>query len=186
MSKEKINYATLNSSDRARIARAVNAAVVEVGSSGTILARICSVAQEAAKGAPISSETLDAIMADVKRSDGVQALAPRTRDNVLSRYRTTLMVYDRLSDAIEAVKDSAGSITVHDAFALASLLRKGKSIKDAAKMVSDKIRGKRAEPTKADYAKRAASALKAWFENSRGEKRVAILKAAESLGLKIA
>ncbi|NJN35898.1 MAG: hypothetical protein HC794_01185 [Nitrospiraceae bacterium] len=185
MSKASKSAATLNTQAVSKVVRSVGEAITSIGTSANIVTQVCSVVRSVSDGA-LAKEDIDAIIGDVAKLEHVRKMNPKTRDNVLSKWRTVAMTADQLPAAEKALRDRMGRASWHDAMALASLLRKGKSVKDAVSTVADRMNGKAAEATKADHAKRTASALKAWFTSTKGDKREAIRKAAAILSLNIA
>jgi hypothetical protein len=186
MSKSSKIVAELNTQAVSKIVRSVGEAISNIGQSANIVTQVCETARSVADGVALSTDDIDKITGDVAKLSHVREMKPRTRDNVVSRWRTVLATYASLPAAEKALRDRMGRASWHDAMALASKLRKGATVKDAVASVASIMDGKKSEASKADNAKRTASALKAWLKNAKGDKRAAILKAGDLLGLKLA
>jgi hypothetical protein len=185
MSKASKSVSTLNAQAVSKVVRSVGDAISSIGQSANIVTQVCAVVRSVSDSA-LAKEDIDTIIGDVAKLEHVRKMNPKTRDNTLSKWRTVAMTADQLPAAEKALRERMGRASWHDAMALASMLRKGASVKEAVSKIADRMNGKHAEATKADHAKRTAAALKAWFKGSKGEKRAACLKAAELLGLEIA
>jgi hypothetical protein len=190
MTKSKtveVETAVIDNAGRNKIAAAVVDSIKGIGDSGSFLTHVCGIAQSVAKGKPIGQKGIAGIMSLVEKSNTLKALAPATRDNVLRNWSLVLDTYTAIPVMREIIKDGAGVCTHHHLMTAARAVRKGEKPEAAAKAMVQYIRGKKTnDAAKADYAANAARALKAWFKHARGEKKAAILAAAESLGLKIA
>jgi hypothetical protein len=153
----------LDAKGRTRIAAAVVDAVSNIGKSGNIVTQVCEVAKSAANGLPLSKDDADAIVAQVSASAPLRAMKPRTRDNTLSRWRTTLAVYDVLPEAERALREKMKRATWHEVFSLASALKSGKTPAQAVALVAARMNGKKsggaAEIDNMKDAKREAAKL---------------------------
>jgi hypothetical protein len=189
MAKSKtveVETAVIDNAGRNKIAAAVVDSIKGIGDSGSFLAHVCAVAQSVAKGKPIGQKGIADIMSLVEKSNTLKTLAPATRDNVMRNWSLVLETYTAIPIMREIIKENAGVCTHHHLMTAARAVRKGEKPEVAAKSVAQYIRGKRSnDAAKVDYAANAARALKAWLKHARGEKKAAILAAAESLGLKI-
>lgn len=164
MSKQTKVVAELNTSDRSAIARSVAEAIATIGKSGSVVTQVCEVARKAAGGVALSQDDIDSICTDVAKSASLQALNKRNRDNTLSRWRTVLATYASIPEASEALRAKLGRCSWHESMALAALLKRGNTVAEAVKSVTDRANGKgteAAEPANAKEAKgRAAMAIK--------------------------
>ena len=150
--------AELSSSDRSGIARSVAEAIATIGKSGSVVTQVCDVARKAAKGVALSQDDIDTICADVAKSASLQALNKRNRENTLSRWRTVLAVYASVPEASESLRAKLGRCSWHESMSLAAFLKRGHSIAEAVKAVTDRANGKGAEKSQPSNAKEAKAA----------------------------
>jgi hypothetical protein len=161
---------------RDAIAVALAAAYDAAANTGSRIGEVCALASTAYKGGEIPADDVEHIVtkvADAREWDGA-TLKVRS-----SEVRKVLGVYSTLPEGIARVREKSGGCNWQGALRLATLLKKHENkLKPALAAFYAK-----SEADKANYAGRASKALKAWYENARGDKRAKILSAAELLGL---
>jgi hypothetical protein len=169
---------TLNTQARSAIVASFCNALDTAENTGSLVTQVCNTAHKFLHGAEITKDDSDNIVADIARARGWKDAVLRTRS---SEVRTVLSSYTQLSEAIEAYTARAHKCDWHTGIKLARRLKSGDSIKQA---VANAF-AKSTQSAKSTPQGRTAGALKAWFKDARSDKRTAILKAAEILGLKL-
>lgn len=147
---------------------------------GSKIAQTCAIARTTYKGAEVPKDDVEYITDKIADSRGWEGATAKTRK---SEVRKVLSVYSTLPEAIESVRESAGSCDWRAGMKLATLLKKnGGKVKAAlsAFRVSQNEKGGKGNP-----AGHVAGALKRWYKVAKGDKKALILKAAEMLNLKL-
>lgn len=163
---------------RDSIAIALAAAYDAAANTGSRIGEVCALASTTYKGREIPADDVEHIVKHVGESRGWEGGTLKVRS---SEVRKVLSVYNVLPECIARVREKSGGCNWQSALRLSTLLKEheGKSKLALAAFYTQE------DKRKANYAGRAAKALKAWYENSRGDKRAKILAAAETLGLKL-
>jgi hypothetical protein len=168
----------LNTTARSAIVATFAKAYDAAENSASHVHTVCETAQRYLKGAEVSKEDADAIIKDVANARGWKGDSLRARG---SEVRVVLRAYPQLPETIDAYKAKTKSCTWHGALKLARLLNKCEG--NVRKAVAQALETRNAAPVSPQG--RAAGALKAWYKEARSDKKTAILKAAELLGLKL-
>lgn len=165
---------------RDAVAAALAGAYDAAANIGSRIAEVCGIARTTYKGAEIPKDDVEHIATRVADARGWKDGARKVR---MSEVRKVLGVYSVLPEGIKHVreKSESGGCNWQAALRLATKLREHDGKLKPALAAFYKQR----EQEKANYSGRVAAALKKWYENSRGDKRVKILKAADELGLKL-
>lgn len=148
---------------------------------GSLVTQVCDVANKHTKGQPLSKADQDSIIESIatQRGWGSNVLKQRA-----SEVRTILKACAQLSDTVKAYIKKAGSCNWHAAMKLARRINAGDScVKAVAYVLDNKSDTKSAHP-----AGRVAAGLKAWYKQSKSDKRAVIVKASNllaSIGLKL-
>jgi hypothetical protein len=147
--------------------------------SGSLLTQVCETANKYTRGESLSEEDQKAIAAGVSSEKGWKGKTAASRE---SEVRVILRASAELPEAIEVFTTKNKRCDWHTGMKLARRLNKGDNIAKAVKHVMQAI-ANGGQGAKANPAGRTAAALKAWFAAARGEKKQAIRKAFELLGL---
>lgn len=146
-------------------------------STGSLVTQVCDVAGKYLKGDPMQDDDRAAISADIAKAKGWKGPSMKSR---VSEVNVVLRAYNALPEAIELYRVKAKRVQWHDSMKLARRLNAGDSITQAVKAAFQTNANK---PTTTPSG-RVAGALKSWF-NAEPRKREAILKAADTLGIKL-
>lgn len=169
---------TLNSTARSAIVATFCNALDTAENTGSLVTQVCDVANKYLRGADITKDDSDEIISDMAR-------ARNWKDNVLrarsSEVRVVLRAYSVLGEAIQTYTRRAKKCDWHTSMKLARRINAGDSIKQAVAAAFTKAE----QSPKSTPQGRTAGALKAWYKDARADKREAILKAAELLGLRL-
>lgn len=172
---------TLKSTSKSAIVSAFVHAMTTVDSTGSLVTQVCNVARK--HGADqLTKPDQDLIIQDIASQRGWGENVIRQRS---SEVRTILKSCAALPEAIELLTKKAGSCNWHSAMKLARRVVAGDSIKQAVATVFEKGAS---EPKAAHPAGRVAAGLKAWFKQSKSDKRAVIVKATQllsTIGLKL-
>lgn len=146
--------------------------------TGSKIAQVCALAHKSYSGNEVPKEDADYIADSIAKQREWKGDTAKVRK---SEVRRVLSVYDVLGEGITSVRDKIGSCDWRAALRLATLLKKHDSkLKPALAAFHAQSQERTVSPSG-----RAAGALKAWYKLAKGDKRAAILKAAEMLGLKL-
>lgn len=158
------------------IVSAFVSALSSVEGTGSLVTQVCDVARKALGGEEIPKEARDLMVADIASARGWKDKTLKARS---SEVNVVLKAYHSLPEAVKIFTTrNAGKCQWHDSMKLARRINAGDSPAQAVTAAFAKGEGKVANP-----AQRVAGALKAWYTASKGDKRKAILKAAEILGI---
>lgn len=146
--------------------------------TGSKIAQVCAIAQTTYKGGEVAKDDADYIADSLAKQRDWEGDTAKVRK---SEVRRVLSVYPVLGEGITSVREKTGSCDWRAALRLATLLKKHDSKLKPALAAFHAA----AETRKTSAPGRAAGALKAWYKAAKGDKRAAILKAAELLGLKL-
>jgi hypothetical protein len=146
--------------------------------TGGKIAQVCALARTTYSGDDVPKEDADYIADSIAKQREWTGDTAKVRK---SEVRRVLSVYSVLGEGITAVRTKLGSCDWRAALRLATLLKKHEGKLKPA-LTAFYVSG---ESRKANPAGRAAGALKGWYKVAKGDKRAAILKAAEMLGLKL-
>jgi broad specificity phosphatase PhoE len=180
-SNKGIAESILDTSARSAIASTFSKALDTVENGASNFTQVCNIAARFLKGKPCPKADQDSIAEDIAERRGWKAM---TREVRKSEVRVILRAYVNLPEAVEAFRKRMKACSWHEGMKLARLLNTHKgnvklAVADAVAFQS----GKGASAVKPQQ--RVAGALKAWYAQSRGEKREAIKKAAALLGLTV-
>lgn len=172
---------TLKSTSRSAIVSAFVHAMVANDSTGSLVTQVCNVANK--HGADkLEKPEQDSIIGDIAKQRGWGENVIRQRS---SEVRTILKSCASLPEAVEAFTRKAGACNWHGAMKLARRIVAGDSVKQAVATVFEKTDS---EPKAAHPAGRVAAGLKAWYKQSKSDKRAVIVKATSllsTIGLKL-
>lgn len=169
---------TLSSTARSAIVSTYITALNTAENTGALVTQVCDVANKYTKGEALNDDDMTAIVGGIARERGWKGPALKSR---ASEVRVVLKAAHTLPEAIKGFHHKAGKCDWHTSMKLARCINRGEKVKDAiAHTYANKSQSKGSTPQG-----RTAAALKAWFKEAKGEKRTAIVKAAELLNLKI-
>lgn len=169
---------TLSNTARTAIVSTYVEALSNAENTGALVTQVCDVANKYTKGEALSDEDMTAIVGGIARERGWKANVLKQRT---SEVRVVLKAAHTLPEAIQGFHKRAGKCDWHTSMKLARCINRGEKVKDAiAHTYANKSQSKGSTP-----AGRVAAGLKAWFKEAKGDKRTAIVKAAELLNLKI-
>lgn len=178
MSSKTKQHNTLNTTARSAIVASFCNALDTAENTGSLVTHVCDVANKFLRGAAIEKADSDEIINDIAR-------ARNWKDNVLraraSEVRVVLRAYTKLGDAVSKYASKAKKCDWHTSMKLARRLNAGDTIQQAVTAAFTKS----SQSAKSTPQGRTAAALKAWFAESRGAKREAIIKAIELLNLSV-
>jgi len=162
---------------RDAVARALIAAYSTAETAGSMVDDVCKAAHRAYKGEAVPKADADAILnqlANARDWDGDIAQVRK------SEAKQVLNAYSNLAETVATVKEKHGACSWHSAVKLARCLNKNEgSMKKAIAAFETK-----GGESKGNPAGRTAGALKAWYKIAKADKKAAIAKAYELLGLK--
>lgn len=145
--------------------------------TGSLVTQVCDTANKYLHGAEISKQDTDSITNSIAKER-------KWKDKILtarsSEVRVVLRAYNTLPEAIKLYSARANKCDWHTSMRLARKLNAGEKVSAAVRSAFEVAATKVVSP-----AGRTAGALKAWYNNAKGEKREAILKAAVLLGIKL-
>lgn len=176
MSKQIKNTSTqsaLNTTARSAIVNSFCNALDTQENTGSLVTQVCDVASKYLRGADITKADSDDIVESIARNRGWKDAVLRART---SECRVVLRAYHKLGEAISVYARRAKKCDWHTSMKLARRLNAGDSVNQAVTMAFNKSASK---PVSIEG--RCAGVLKAWYESARGDKKAAILKAAELL-----
>lgn len=169
---------TLSATARSAIVSTYITALNTAENTGALVTQVCDVANKYTKGEVLSDEDTTAIVGGIARERGWKGPALKSRS---SEVRVVLKAAHTLPEAIQGFHKRAGKCDWHTSMKLARCINRGAKVKDAiTQTLASKGQSKGSTPQG-----RCAAALKAWFKEAKGDKKVAITKAAELLNLKI-
>lgn len=147
--------------------------------SGNIVTQVCNTAAKWFKGEEIDAATRASIITDIAVARGWKGDSVKVRS---SECNAVLKAYTSLPEAVKLFANkNHGAVQWHNSLSLARQINKGESVTNAVKnALSNKPAGNKGTPSG-----RVAGALKAWFKDARPDKKAAILKAADLLGIKL-
>lgn len=175
--KQPVSH-VLNTAARSAIVNAFCNALDTHENTGSLVTQVCDVANKQLHGADIESEDLQSIITDIARARNWKENVMRQRS---SEVRIVLRAHKSLGEAVEKYTTKAHKCDWHTSMKLARRLNAGDSITQAVTAAFTKS----AQSAKSTPQGRTAGALKAWFNTARPDKKTAILRAAELLGLKL-
>lgn len=146
--------------------------------TGSKIAQVCALARSAYGGDEVPKDDAEYIANSIAKQRDWNGDTAKVRK---SEVRRVLSVYSVLGEGITSVREKIGSCDWRAALRLATLLKKHDG-KLRPALTAFYVSG---EERKANPAGRATGALKAWYKAAKGDKKAAILKAAELLGLKL-
>lgn len=148
---------------------------------GSLVTQVCDVANKHTKGQPLAKADQDSIIDSIAGQRGWGENVLKQRSNEV---RTILKACAALPETVRTYTKKANSCNWHAAMKLARRLNAGDSTaKAVAYVLENKAEGKSAHP-----AGRVAAGLKAWFKQSKSDKRAVIVKATallSTIGLKL-
>ena len=166
----------INASTHNRIVTAFTSALASQETSGSLVTQVCDVAMTALRGAEIPTAERKLIVSDIAEARGWEGKTLKARS---SEVNVVLKAYNKLGEAVKVfTKKNDGRCLWHDAMKLARRINAGDTIQQAVTAAFQKGVGHAPNP-----AGRVAGALKAWYKSARGDKKAAILKAAQLLGI---
>lgn len=169
---------TLTSTARSAIVSTYITALNTAENTGALVTQVCDVANKYTKGEALSDEDMAAIVGSIARERGWKGPALKSRT---SEVRVVLKAAKQLPEAIEGFRKRADKCDWHTSMKLARCINRGEKVKDAiAHTFANKSQSKGSTPQG-----RTAAALKAWFKEAKGDKKAAIVKAAEILNVRI-
>lgn len=168
----------LNTQARSAIVASFCNALDTAENTGSLVTQVCETAHKYLRGAEIEKDDSDSIVTDIAKARGWKDAALRSR---ASEVRVVLRAYNQLGEAIETYSKRANKCDWHTSMKLARRLNAGDSIKQAVLAAFTKA----SQSPKSTPQGRTAGALKAWYNAARGDKKAAILRAAELLGLRL-
>lgn len=182
MDKSIKTAALLNTSARGAIVRAFAEAFESAENTGSVVTQVCNVARKHIGEGVMTDGDTSAIVSGVVAARGWKGDAVKSRS---SEVRTILGAHRELPAAIDGFRSRMHVCNWHQAVKLARELRAAKG--NVSKAVQNAIKSaKSAGQSKGSTPQgRTAAALKAWFKAAKSDKRDAILKAANLLGLKL-
>jgi hypothetical protein len=171
---------TLSTTARSAIVSTFVHALTTAENTGNLVTQVCETANKYLKGAEISDADMSSIGHDIAKARNWKGPAARSR---LSEVRVVLRASSTLPEAIKAYASKASKCDWHTSMKLARCLNRGESVKTAVS--SAFVSNTTKQTSKSTPQGRTAGALKSWFKLAKGDKKTAILKAAEILGLKL-
>lgn len=169
---------TLSATARSAIVNTYITALASAENTGALVTQVCDVANKYTKGESLSDDDMTAIVGAISRERGWKGPAAKSR---CSEVRVVLKASTQLPEAIKGFHKRVGKCDWHTSMKLARCINKGAKI---AQAITQTMASK-TQSAKSNPPGRAAAALKAWFAIAKGDKKVAIMKAAEILNLKI-
>lgn len=158
------------------IVKAFVAALTSVEGSGNLVTHVCDVARKALGGEEIPKDARKLIVSDIADARGWKDKTLKARS---SEVNVVLKAYATLSEAVRLfTKKNGGKCQWHDSMKLARRINAGDSPVQAVTAAFAQGDSKAVHPSK-----RVAGALKSWYKMAKGDKRAAILKACELLGI---
>lgn len=146
-------------------------------STGSLVTQVCDTANKYLKGEVIPDDERKLITQDIARERGWKGASLKSR---MSECNVILKAYAVLPDAIAAYKDKAKSCQWHNSMRLARRLNAGDSVAQAVRAAFTQT-----QKAPVPIAGRVAGALQAWLREAKPDKRAAILKAAQLMGIKL-
>lgn len=171
---------TLSSTARSAIVSTYITALNTAENTGALVTQVCDVANKYTKGESLSDDDMTAIVGGIARERGWKGPALKSR---ASEVRVVLKAAKQLPEAIEGFRKRADKCDWHTSMKLARCINRGEKVKDAiAHTFASKAAGQSKGSTPAG---RVAAGLKAWYKDAKGDKKAAIVKCVELLGLKL-
>lgn len=171
----------LSNTARTAIVASYVEALSNAENTGALVTQVCDVANRYTKGESISDEDMTAIVGGIAKERGWKGPALKSR---ASEVRVVLRASATLPEAIKGFRNRADKCDWHTSMKLARCINKGESVQKAINMVHNAQKSG-GQSKGATPQGRTAGALKAWWKLAKGEKKTAILRAAEILGLKL-
>lgn len=169
---------SLSSTARSAIVSTYITALNTAENTGALVTQVCDVANKYTKGESLSDDDMVAIIGGIARERGWKGPALKTRS---SEVRVVLKAAHTLPEAIKGFHHKAGKCDWHTSMKLARCINRGEKVKDA---ISHTFANK-SQSTKSTPQGRTAAGLKAWFAVAKADKKIAITKAAELLGIRL-
>lgn len=171
----------LSTTARSAIVSSYLEALSSAENTGALVTQVCDVANKYTRGEAISDEDMTSIVGGIAKERGWKGPALKSR---ASEVRVVLRASNTLPEAIKAFRNRADKCDWHTSMKLARCINKGTGVQKAVSQVFAAAKSG-GQSAKSNPAGRAAGALKAWWKAAKGEKKAAILRAAEILGLKL-
>jgi len=156
-------------------------ALTSAENTGSLLTQVCEITTRYTKGAEMSDEDMKAIAVSIGKERGWKGLTAQARE---SEVRVILRASSELPEAIAGYTAKARKCDWHTGMKLARCINRGESVKQAITQTYAKAQTS-GQSQGSNPQGRTAAALKAWYKAAKGDKRAAIVKAVELLGLRL-
>jgi hypothetical protein len=176
----KVNRNAVNA-----VAGAIANGLKTVNGTGSLLTQVCKVAHSMFKGKAIPSVDVAAILDDLSARMGWKGGTASVRR---SEYKSVLVVYEKLGEAMAIFQKRAGKCTWHDGIALSRLLKKNTPTKSAQLHHKRPNAGNKLSPADRGSAKKqVAVAVKRIIKMAKLEKpfRDALAELCGEYGIKV-
>lgn len=148
---------TINRNAVNAISSAIAKGLAEVNGTGSLLTQVCKIAFSMFKGKAIPKPDMLAILDDLTRRMGWKGA---TADVRRSEYRSVLMQYHVLPEAMSAFAKRTNRCSWHDGIALSRLLKSNSVTKAVAKHATRGGKKAEAPKSRSDAKAQAATAIK--------------------------